>query len=148
MSKVTIISNTGNQATANYDVSKIFVFNNRYESAALNNSEYDPMIMPAGTVMGRIAGSNTLFPCYSKATDGSQYPIGILSADVSILDGTTLIVPICVSGDVVQDKIVFFNPSDTLSTVVSGRTMFDRIGSDTVGIKIVPNNENTYLDNQ
>lgn len=148
MSTVTNNLLTGNQAINNYNLSKIFVFNNRFQTGSLNNSEYDPMTIPAGTVMGRIAGSNTLFPFYSRATDGSQYPIGILAADMVIVDGTTVNVPICVAGDVVKDKIVFFNPSDTLTTVVSGRTVYDRLGSDSVGIKIVDNNENTYLDNQ
>lgn len=148
MSKVTSTLLTGNQAITNYDLAKIFVYNNRYETGSINNSLYSPLTLLAGTVMGRVALSNNLMPWSSNAINGSQYPIGILAADCVIQDGDSLNVPICIAGDVVQDKIICFHAGDTLTTVVSSKTLFDRIGSDSVGIKIVPNNENTYLDNQ
>lgn len=140
--------NTGNQATSNYDVSKIFVFNNRYNTGTIINSKYTPETLPAGTVLGRIAGTGNLTPCVSTATDGSQFPMGILAADIVIAFGASMNVPVCIFGDVVQSKVVFFNTSDNLNTVVNGRTMYDRIGSDSVGIKLVASTENTYLDNQ
>lgn len=148
MSTVTSDLNNGQQSITNYDLSKIFVFNNRYDQTRkVVNSEYDPMSIPAGTVMGVIAGANTLWPCISTATDGSQDPVGILAADITIADGTSSIVPLCISGDIVQDKIKLWNtPTDTLSTVVSSKTFYDRINA--LGIKIVANNEQTYLDNQ
>jgi hypothetical protein len=38
--------------------------------------------------------------------------------------------------------------ADTLSTLVSSRSIFDRIGSDTIGVKITANTEMTQNDNQ
>lgn len=145
----------GQQTITNYDLSKIFVFQNRYETRQLVNSEYNPMTLLAGTVMGAIKGTGTstalptLFPCTASATDGSQYPVGILAADILIQDGTTVSVPICTLGDVVKNKIIFWNaPTDTFSSVPSGgnRAMYDEIAG--LGIKIVDNTENDYVDNQ
>lgn len=148
MSENAQVLNNGQQAITNYDLSKIFVWDNRYDNFTLVNSEYDPMTILAGTVMGRIAGTGKLFPCTAEATDGSQYPIGILAVDVVVNDGASVILPVCVSGDVVKDKIIFFDASDTFDSVISGKTFYDRIGSDSVGIKIVNSTELTGYDNQ
>lgn len=149
MSNVNQALNTGSQATNNYDLSKIFVYNNRYETETINNSEYDPMTIKAGTVMGRIAGTKNVWPCVASATDGSQHPIGVIAADVSILDGTSLNVPICISGDVVKEKIIMWNtPTDTLDTVLVSRQRIYRDLINDLGIKVVPGTDNTYLDNQ
>jgi hypothetical protein len=52
----------------------------------------------------------------------------------------------CVAGDVAQEKLIF-QGSDTLATVVSSRTLNDRIGADTVGVKLVSGTELTEYDN-
>ena len=147
--------NNGQQAISNYDLSKIFVFQNRYQVRSLNNSEYSPMTLLAGTVMGAIKGTGTstakpsVFPCVSTATDGSQYPIGILAADITIQDGVIGNVPICTMGDVIASKVIMWNaPTDTLSSVPNGgnKTYYDELNG--LAIKMVDNTENSYLDNQ
>jgi len=156
MSTVTTTLLTGSQAISNFDLSKIFVYNNRYQTETIVNDDYNPMTLYAGTVMGRIAGNTAgyngkgvVFPSTASSTNGTQYPIGILASDCVIADGDTLNVPICVAGDVVEDKIIFWNaPTDTIKTVISGREYYDRIQADSVGIKIVASTENTYVDNQ
>lgn len=157
MSKVILVSNTGQQATTNYNVAKIFIWNNRYVTETIVNSEYDPWVLPAGTVLGRITGSvtalnpkGTVVPCENHQTDGSVEPIGILAADVTIQDGTQMDVPVCIAGDVSEDQIALVAPLTLDSVVVVGtvgKTMRDRIRANT-GINIVKNSENTYLDNQ
>lgn len=147
----TVVNNTGNQAQVNTDTSKIFVFDNRYENSTYDktNSTYDDIVIPAGTLMGRIAATQKVIPLASGASDGSQFPIGILAEDVTVPASSTVSksVSICVAGDVAQSKIVL-DGSDTLSTVISARSIFDRIQADTVGIKLVSTTEMTDYDNQ
>jgi len=147
----TVVNNTGNQAQINTDTSKIFVFNNRYENSTYDktNSTYDDIVIPAGTLMGRIASSQKVIPLASGASDGSQFPIGVLAEDITIPASSSVSksVSICVAGDVVQTKIEL-DGSDTLATVISDRSIFDRIQADTVGIKLVSSTEMTDFDNQ
>lgn len=145
MSKATITLNNGQQATANYDLAKIFIYNNRYSNADITNSNYDPTeVIPAGTLMGRITGTQKVYPLTSGASDGSQLPVGVLAADIIISEGSTVSVPICVSGDVAKDQIVL-QGSDTLNTIVSGQSLYDRVQQ--IGIKLVDNTEMTAFDN-
>lgn len=146
----TVALNNGQQAIINTDTSKIFIGRNKYDkNNYLNNSGYNPLTLLQGTVMGRVASSGVLKPCSAQAADGSQFPIGILAADYTADAGETLSgVFICVEGDVVEERCIFFL-GDTMETVVSSRRMRDRIGSDTVGINLVPQgDEMTGYDNQ
>jgi hypothetical protein len=139
---------TNNQITTDYDLSKIFVFENRYENDSyVNNSNYSPLTLLAGTVMGRVANTGAVVPFYASANDGSQFPIGVLAQDlIAIPGGSSKQCSLCVSGDVVQNKLIFFY-ADTLDTVVQGRRVRDRIGADSVGLKLVPSTEMTDYDN-
>lgn len=149
MSQNSVVNSTSNFLQVQTDLSKIFLWNNRYENDGYtNNSSYDPITLSAGTLMGRIASTNILVPCTSTASDGSQYPVGVLAQDVTLASGVSQTVSICVAGDVAQDKIIFAKPGDGLETVVSSRRYKDRIGADTVGIKLVPSTDNTIYDNQ
>lgn len=149
MSSASIRINTGQQITTDYDLSKIFLWNNRYENDSyVNNSGYSTIDLLAGTVMGRIASTGVLVPCLASAVDGSQFPIGILAQDViGLPSGSTKQCAICVAGDVAAGKVIF-KYGDNLETVVSGRRFRDRIQSDSVGIKLVFNStEMTDFDN-
>lgn len=147
MSSNNVALNTGNQAIINYDVSKIFIWDNRYEKANYTNSTYDPISLVPGTLMGRISATQEIVPLESGASDGSQYPVGILQSEITVDEGDTVSLTICVAGDVVESKVIL-EGSDTMNTVISGRSIRDRIGGDTVGIKLVPSTELTADDNQ
>lgn len=148
MSSVTEINKTNNQAHFDYDVSKIFVNNNRYEGGALLNASGGVKSFLPGTLLGKIAATNKLVPCASGATDGSQYPVGVLLSEVTDLaDATEKAVNMCVSGDVVKEKLIL-DGSDTLETVIELKTLEDRVGSDTVGVILVDSEELTGFDNQ
>lgn len=138
----------GNQLNVNTDSTKIFVWNNRYDSAeSTTNSGYDDITWPAGTLLGKVSATGLVKPLASAASDGSQYPIGILKEDAVIPAGDSLVLTYCVSGDVVESKVDLAG-SDTMDTVISGRSIRDRIGADTVGIKLVGEDQLTGTDNE
>jgi hypothetical protein len=136
-----------NPLITNFDTSKTFVWNVRTATANYTNSTYDDVTLQQGTLMGRISSSGLIVPLTSGASDGSQFPLGVLLEDTTIEAGDTQELTIAVAGDVVESKILL-QGSDTLNTVISGRRIRDRIGADTVGIKLVGADQMTGLDNQ
>lgn len=151
MSRNTLQLQTSNQAFITTDLSKIFIWNNRYNSGTFeysNLSSGDDVTVVAGTVLGRVASTGVLVVLDPAASDGSQYPVGILAQDVAILYGEEYSgeVDFCVAGDVAQEMVALPEGYD-LDSVISAKTIADRIGSDTVGIKLVAGTENTENDN-
>lgn len=149
MSSYSIALNNGQQIIVNYDVSKIFIRNNRFQKGNyVNNSTYDPIILLAGTVLGRVAATDKLVPLQSNASDGSQFPVGILANEsIEIDGGDSEEVFMCDMGDVVKEKLIFVRPGDGCDTVVSSRRLKDWI--ELQGIKIVFGSiEMTRQDNQ
>jgi len=146
-----VVINTGNQASVNTDTTKVFVWQNRFRNATFvaTNSGYDDVVHKAGTVLGRISASNKVTPLKSGASDNSQFPVGILAKDVTVPAGESVetTVSMCIAGDVNKNLIVL-QGSDALTTVVSGKTILDRIGADTVGVNVVETTEMTSFDNQ
>lgn len=148
-STATIVLNTGQQIIVNFDVSKVFVRNNRYQKDNyVNNSGYDPITLYQGTVMGRVHATNVIVPLTSTASDGSQFPVGVLANEVLIVDGGDSVNAfLCDMGDVVAEKLIFAKPGDGLETVVSSRRLKDHLAAQ--GIKIVNGTiEMTRNDNQ
>lgn len=145
MSKQTVAMNNGNMAVINTDTSKTFIWNPDSIYADCTNSGYVDKVIPAGTVMGRIAANQQVTECKASATNGSQYPIGILMDDVFIQDGETRKVPVCIGGEVAEDKVILQDP-DGLGTAVGGRSIRDNL--QVAGIKLVPYTELTEYDNQ
>ena len=139
--------NTGNAFFIDTDLSKLFLgFENRYENDVyVNNSTYDPIVLPAGTVMGRIAATGKIVPLYPGATDGSQFPCGILAQSVSVEAGEDVQTAICQSGDVNEAMISFYYPGTSLTRVESSRTTRDWLTL--LGIKLVIADELTGYDN-
>jgi len=147
MSTIDTVLNTGQQAITNVDTSKIFIWGNRFDKAEYTNSTYDAVTLPAGTLLGRNSSTLEVKPLTSGASDGSQFPVGILNETHTVEAGDTATLAYCVAGDVAKEKVLL-QGSDDLDTVVSSKTIGDRIGSDTVGIKLVATDELTGFDNQ
>lgn len=146
MSKQTILNNTGQQLQVNTDRSRIFLWENRYHDGNwLNNSQYDPLTLPAGTLMGRIKTTGVLVPLTSWATDGSQYPVGILADDITLDAGDTQQVSLCIYGDVAEAKVGLYGSGDSLDTVVDNRQLRDHIAAQ--GIRLIPTTDMTDFDN-
>jgi hypothetical protein len=147
MSNATEISKTSNTLHTDYDVSKIFVFSNRYESGTLLNASGGILSFLPGTLMGRITATGKLVPVASAAADGSQIPVGVLKTsvvDLGIAGEST--VNICIAGDVVESKVIL-DGADTMETAIDSRRIKDRIAGDTMGIKLVDSFELTGVDN-
>lgn len=147
MSTVNQTLNNGQQAITNYDTSKIFIGGNRYVKAMYNNSAYDDVALTAGMLMGRVAATGWIKPLASGASDGSQFPVGVLAEDRTVDGGDLVELSICVEGDVAEEQVTF-QGSDNMETTVSSRRLRDRIAADTVGIKLVPCTDLTGYDNQ
>jgi len=145
---VTEVLNTGNQAHFDYDVSKIFVFGNKYDGATLLNGSGGIKSFLPGTLLGRISASLKLVPLASGATDGSEKPVGILLTSVNDLGiAGEQVVDYCIFGEVVQEKVIL-DGADTLDTLIGGVTIGDLVQSSTMGIKLVESDELTGFDNQ
>jgi hypothetical protein len=147
MSFNTIVLNTGQQAIINTDTSKVFLWGNRYQQALCTNDTYEDGALTAGTLMGKVSATGEIKPLVANASDGSQYPIGILAQDITLDAGEQKTLSYCVLGDVNKSKVIFMGSGDDFDTVVDGRTLYDRIGADTVGINLVESTEMTAFDN-
>ena len=146
MGKAIEVVKTNKQLTTNYDYSKIFIWNNRYESDNYNNDGYDDVTLLAGTVMGMVSATGLIVPLKSGASDGSQYPVGVLAQDYTVVAGDTISLRYCIAGDVDQTSLVF-DGTDTLATLVDGRRLKQRIEGDTVGIILKSVSELSNFDN-
>ena len=144
-----IILNTGNQMIVNNSTPRIFLWNYRTAPIVLSNATAYAVALAAGTLLGRVTADQKMKPLASGASDGSQYPRGVLFDDVIIPPNTTVFNAFMAdSGDVSEDRIIF-QGSDTLATVVDGATLRDRIQADSVGLKLIKSTEMSgAYDNQ
>lgn len=147
MSSIIIPVNTGDFAIIQTDRSKIFIWENRYTKINHTNATGATETLLAGTLMGRILTSQLVIPLVSTATDGSQFPVGILADDYTVINGATQEFAICFYGDIADTKVIL-GGSDSLDTAIAGRSIRDRIASDTVGIRLIPSIEMSGFDNQ
>jgi len=131
----------------NNDNAKIFIWDNRYEQGEFTNPSTVDAVLAKGTLMGRVSATQKLKPLASGASDGSQFPVGILADDYTVDYLETANLTICIGGDVAEE-LVILNGSDTMDTVISGRSIRDRIAGDTLGIKLVSGTQMTAFDNQ
>lgn len=146
MSDVTEVTNTGQQAHFETDRSKLLIGGNRFIKADYTASGSDVTLL-AGTVLGRISATSKVVPLTSGASNGSQFPVGVLAEDATILDGETASLFICNEGDVDESKLIW-QGSDGLATAVSGKILRDRLASDTAGIRCVSADTITGPDNE
>lgn len=149
MSTIDPVFNNGQSAQFNRNVAKIFLGFNTWDHADMTNSTYDDIELVAGTVLGRNYTTKEVVALKSDASDGSQYPIGVLQDDVIIPAGETFDVAYATGGRVAEEMLVLVKEGDTLDTVIDGKILRDRIGSDTVGIQILRTSDDlTAFDNE
>jgi hypothetical protein len=141
--------NNGQQAIFHRNLAKIFLRNNRFDSFTYTNDTGEEKTLLAGTVMGRKTADGEIIPLDGDASDGSQYPIGILNEDRVVADGESVEVSVCVSGDVAEEMLILEDVYDDLdTTIIDGRLLRDRIGADTVGVRLVTTDELSGHDNE
>ncbi len=146
MSNQRIVSNNGRQATILNTNDQVFLWNRRSQKGLIDNAAGIVVEYQEGLVLGRIASTGKLVPCASGASDGSQFPVGILIGGVALAASTTSnVVYFCDDGDVAEEKLYFLNPSTTLNTVVSDRTMRDHLKL--MGVKCIAATDLTGYDN-
>ena len=136
MSEIVSSEYSGGIRTTTYENKRVFIFNNTFLEGTMNNSTYDQITYPKGTLLGRIGSSGILVPLVAGASNGSQFPVGVLAGDYTIQDGDSVTVSMCVSGEVNSNALVLAEGT-TLDTVISTRRLRDRIAADTVGITLV-----------
>lgn len=108
-----------NPLITNYDTSKIFLgFEQRTDTAVYTNATGDEVTLAAGTVMGRVTGTNKVYPSVSTATDGSQVPRFILADTYVVANGASETVTYAYTCTV-DSGLITLGGSDTLNTVIS-----------------------------
>lgn len=138
---------TSNARFTDFNTFKMFLGNNRHETAVFENGDsYDDVTIAVGSVMGRIAATGKVVLLDKDASDGSQYPMGINTEEVTIGAGDEANLSLCVAGEVDANGLVFVTGTD-LDTVIAAKTVADRIASDTVGIHLVTGTDLTTYDN-
>lgn len=146
-SSLTVRNVQGNFVTADTNRAKIFIFQNEFNSGTLLNASGDEKTFMTGLLLGRISASGNIVPWDATATDGSQFPIGILATTVTLADAATASIRYCINGDVNGGELILDVNGQTLDNVVSGRRLRDRIEADTKGIRLVDVVDQTFLDN-
>jgi hypothetical protein len=100
-----------------FDYSKLFIFNNKYRTATYTNSTGGEVTLTKGMLVGRIYSSGKVKQCVSTAEDGSQLPIGVLSANYTVANSASVTVTFCISGEVAREGITFAG-SDAYTTLL------------------------------
>lgn len=115
MSEVTVITQTQNQMTTNYDVSKLALGNNTFIKANYTDSGSGSTLVQ-GTAMGRVASTGKVVVLNPSASDGSQYPVGIITETVTVTAGSTVELTLINRGLVDSSKITFVGGDQAYST--------------------------------
>lgn len=145
---------TDKQVIANTNREKLFIGDNTYQKGnLLNNSSYNDLVIPTGTVVGRIGATGTLVPCSHNSNDGSQHPVGILAHDVELdAAGTQNNVTICDGGEIAEELLTFNSgTATTLDSLVTNPTGQNRRIRDLLqdqGFKLRTRTHMTGYDNQ
>lgn len=121
-----------------------------FKDFTYTNSTGSTVELTQGRLMGQVLSTAKVLPQVSSATDGSEMPIGILGHSISVADGDTVTLSICIEGKVNQNLLILAN-GDTLNTAV--RTV--STGGGTIGalierntqIVLVPTEQNSNYDN-
>lgn len=135
------------QLINNQDTSKLLIGDNTTVVGSFTNGGGSAVTLDQGTVMGRISATGKLVALTSAASDGSQFVVGVLCDTTTVAAGGTVDLTLCDSGEINQ-SMVKLQGSDTLETVVGGRRIKDKIGAETVGVKLIVSNDLTNFDNQ
>jgi len=146
----TIVLDTTNQLYVNVDQSQIFLGENEFINGTISNASGVDVTILEGTVLGRISTAGGTFgqlkALDKDSTDGSQFPVGILTQDLTIPATSSVNCTACVAGYVAEDKLVFA-ATESLDSVVSSRTLRDRIAGDTLGVRLLSGTNLTKADN-
>lgn len=145
---LTIRDDSRNQAFFDRQLSNLLILNNAFLKGDYANISGALETVAVGQIMGRVAATQKLVVCKSAATDGSQYPAAVAVQaleDIAIAGTVDNIAP-CNYGKINVNALVF-DGSDTLATLVDGKSMRDHLIANTRGLELVDVLENTDFDN-
>ena len=134
----------------NYDLSKIFIRNNRFDQATFINNTGATASFPEGTLIARNSTTGNIVPWDNDVTaNGQSLIIGVLRDDVNDLADTATVenVYFCYEGDVNQSRIIFNDGAQTLDTVIAALNKRVRDVLHDIGIRPIPTTELTNFDN-
>ena len=142
MSNVTSRNQTRNQVTFDYDFSKLFLWDNKYRKVNIVATGAD-LALKGGMLIGAVGATYQVY----KSGTANISVVGVLAEDdFTIANGSNADVQVCIGGRV-NSSLLLLDGTDTLATVVSNRTIQDRITGESMGIEIALNDELTKLDN-
>jgi hypothetical protein len=142
MSSIDQQTATRNQLFSAYDVSKIFLANCIFRAVTIANSSGSDLSLTAGMAIGAVSATYQVF----KSGTSNIQLIGVCAEDITIPNGESKTVNICIGGKIDENKITL-DGTDTLATVVAYKTIRDRFASDTLGIYFAATDELTGDDN-
>lgn len=93
------------------------------------------IVLPKGTLCGKIAATGLGAKLTSAAVNGSQIPYGFITDDITVVNGTTVKVPVICELTVDAAGIVL-QGADTLNTVINGQTIEDLLYS-SIEVKVI-----------
>ena len=140
MSKVVSQTATQNMLTTVYDTTKLVLKGGEFNSAVYTNSTGGPITISVGTLLGRVSATDKVLPLKSAAVDGSQLPVGISTQEITVADTESATIEFVIAGEV-EGTLLVLDGTDTLATAISGKTLGDRIKSDTLGILLINSDE-------
>jgi len=147
MSSVTQISSTNNQQITNYDVSKLLLGGNEFVDIDLTAS--GEVVLLPGMIMGKVGATGLLLAADKDATDGSQFPVGVVIEGKTIADGETKSIRLVNKGAISEDKLNFLS-IETLDTLIGAannqRSYRDYLND--LGLILQTGTELTAIDNQ
>lgn len=149
MSTITQVNQTRNQLHADYSVAKLALGGNEFVSA--NYTASGNTTLAEGLVLGKVASTGVLGALNVSASDGLQFPYGVLylgvDASITIANGVTQSLTLINKGRVALANLSF--PGGvTINSVISGdgRTVGDYLNA--LGLIMEGGTELTNLDNQ
>jgi len=136
--------NTRNQLYTNISSDKILLGNNSFAERTFGAYGTD-MVIDAGTIVARLPGSGEIVPWKADATDGTQYPAGLLLEQLTVADGEKVDTTIVNKGKVAREQIRFWYAGQDFSSVVDNRRVEDWLLD--LGLEIEAADELTEFDN-
>lgn len=136
-----------NQSITNYDYSKLFKTNFKVVKMNFTNGTGAELELLPGMLFGRVSADLKGAILKSASVDGSEIPFGVLVTQKTLAIAADAVVDVAVTG-MVDKNLLVLDGSDTLDTLIDGRTIGDRIPADTEGITLEDFTELVNYDNQ
>lgn len=150
MSEIENVLNTRNQSITNFDVSKFLLGDNEFGKGTHTDSG-SGSTLATFLLLGKVAVGGAIVELAPGASDGSQFPIGLLwlggSASITLAAAEAFTAEYVNKGNIAKSKIAF--PSGVaLSDIITGdgRTVEDYLNA--MGFVLLEGVELTGLDNQ